>query len=67
MEETRKDIRKFSMGVRDLWHEPEVLYGCKRPAVLSEKFCVSVRDPRCNIKSSAAQKEYTRLRLSRRL
>ena len=44
------------MGVRDLWPEPKVLYGCKRPAVLSGKFCVSVRDPQCNPKSFVAQK-----------
>ena len=56
---THEDIRKFSMGVRDPWREPKVLYGCKRPTVLSEKFCVGVKDPRCNLKSSIAQKEYT--------
>ena len=44
------------MGVRDPWREPKVLYGCKRPAVLSGKFYVGVKDPRCNKKSSVAQK-----------
>ena len=44
------------MGVRDLWREPKVLYERKRPAVLSRKLCVGVRDPRCNPKSSVAQK-----------
>ena len=33
------------MGVKD----PN---GCERPAVLSEKLCMDVRDPRCNPKSS---------------
>ena len=28
--------------------------GCERPAVLSEKFCMGVRDPWCNPKSSIA-------------
>ena len=36
---------------------PKVLYGCERPAMLSEKFCMGVRDPRCNPKSSIAQKK----------
>ena len=44
------------MGVRDPWREPKVMYRCKRPTVLSRKFCVGVRDPRCNPKSSVAQK-----------
>ena len=35
------------MGVRDP-------IGCERPALLSEKLCMSVRDPRCNPKSSIA-------------
>ena len=35
------------MGVRDP-------IGCERPAVLSEKLCMGVRDPRCNSKSSIA-------------
>ena len=55
------------MGVRDPWRGLKVLYGCKRPAVLSEKFCVGVRDLRCNPKRSVAQKGYTRLWLSHRL
>ena len=45
------------MGVRVQWREPKVLYGCKRPAVLSRKFCMGVRDPRCNPKSSVAKKK----------
>ena len=45
------------MGVRDLWIYPKFLYGCERPAVLSEKFCVSVRDSRYKPKSSVAQKK----------
>ena len=44
------------MGVRDPWREPKVLYECKRPAVLSVKFCVGVRDPQCNSKIFVAQK-----------
>ena len=26
-------------------------FGCKRPAVLSEKFCIGVREPQCYPKS----------------
>ena len=33
------------MGVRDPRYYLKVLYGCKRPAVSSEKFCMGVRDP----------------------
>ena len=44
------------MSVRDPWLEPKFLYGCKRLAVLFEKFCVGVRDLRCNPESSIAQK-----------
>ena len=44
------------MGVRDPWHEPKVLYKCKRPATLFGKFYVGVRDLRCNPKSFVAQK-----------
>ena len=35
----------------------KVLYGCERPAVLSEKLCGGVRDPLCKLKSSVAQKK----------
>ena len=35
----------------------KVLYGCERPAVLSEKFYGGVRDPRCKPKSFVAQKK----------
>ena len=35
----------------------KVLYECDRPAVLSEKFCSVVRDPRCKPKSSITQKK----------
>ena len=45
------------MGVRDPWRGPKVLYGCKRPVVLSRRFCVGVRDSRYNPKSSVAQKD----------
>ena len=45
-------VEKFCVGVRDPRHEPKVLYGCDRPAVLSEKFCMGVRDPRCDPGSS---------------
>ena len=31
--------------------------GVRDPAVLSKKFCVGVRDPRCKPKSSVAQKK----------
>ena len=44
VQETRGNIRK-------------VLYGCEIPAVLSEKLCVCVRDPRCKRKSSVAKKK----------
>ena len=37
----------------------KVLYVCKRPAVSSGKFCVSVRDLRCEPKSSVAQRRHT--------
>ena len=47
------------MGVRDLRYYLKVLYGCKRHAVSSEKFCVGVRDPRCEPKSSVAQRRHT--------
>ena len=43
------------MGVRDPRHEPKVLYWCERLAVLSGKFYMGVRDPRCKSKSSVAQ------------
>ena len=49
------------MGVRDLngCKRPVVLsekvfHKCERPAVLYEKFCMGVRDPWCNPKSSIA-------------
>ena len=45
------------MGVRDPRRYPKFQYGCERPAVLSEKFCVGVRDPRYKLKSSVAQKK----------
>ena len=45
-------VEKFYVGERDLWHEPKVLYWCERPVVLSEKFCMGVRDPRCDSGSS---------------
>ena len=32
----------------------KVLHVCERPAVLTRKFCMGVRDPRCNPKSSIA-------------
>ena len=41
-------VEKFCVGVRDLRHEPKALYGCERPAVLSEKLCMGVRDPWCD-------------------
>ena len=41
-------IEKFCVGVRDSRREPKVLYGCKRPAVLSKKFYMGVRDSRCD-------------------
>ena len=44
------------MGVRDPWREPKVLFGYKRPAVLSEKFYMGVKDLWCNSKSFVAQK-----------
>ena len=44
VKETRGNIRK-------------ILYGCRRPAVVSEKFCVGVRDLRHEPKSSVAQKK----------
>ena len=37
----------------------KVLYGCKRPAVSSGKFCVGVRDPRRKPKSYVAQRRHT--------
>ena len=40
------------MGVRDS-------NGCKRLAVLSENFCMGVRDPRREQKSSVAQRKHT--------
>ena len=40
-----------NLGVRDPQRYSKVQYGCKRPVVLSEKFCVGVRDQRCNSKS----------------
>ena len=40
-----------NLGVRYPQIYSKVQYGCKRPAVLSEKFCVGVRDPWCNPKS----------------
>ena len=52
------------MGVRDpngcerpTVLSEKVLHECERPAVLFEKFCMGVRDPRCNPKSSVAQKK----------
>ena len=45
------------MGVRDPQRYPKFLYGCERPAVLSEKFCVGVRNPRYKSKSSVVQKK----------
>ena len=45
------------MSVRDPWRGPKVLYGCKRPAVLSGKFCVGVRDPQCNLKVLLPKKD----------
>ena len=36
--ETRGDIRKSSIGVRDPWRELKVPYGCKRPAVYPESY-----------------------------
>ena len=37
-------VGKFCVGV-ETRREPKVLYGCERPAILSEKFCMGVRDP----------------------
>ena len=45
-------VENFCVGVRDSRREPKVLYGCERPAVLSEKFCMGVRNPRCDSESS---------------
>ena len=39
-------VEKFCVGVRDPQREPKVLYECERPAVLSEKFYMGVRDQR---------------------
>ena len=35
----------------------KVLHECERPAVQYEKFCMGVRDPRCNPKSFVAQEK----------
>ena len=35
----------------------KVLHRCERPAVLSETFCMGVRDPRCDSKSSVAKEK----------
>ena len=43
--------------MRDPRYYPKVLYGCERPVVLSERFCVGVRDPRCKPKSSVTKKK----------
>ena len=45
-------VEKFYVGVRDLRRKPKILYGCERLAVLSEKFCMGVRDPQCDLGSS---------------
>ena len=50
---------KFCMGVRDPRCERKVMYGCKRPAVSSEKLCVGARDSRRELKSSVAQRRHT--------
>ena len=34
-------------------------FGCKRPAVVSEKLCTGVRDPRLEPRSSVAQRIHT--------
>ena len=47
------------MGVRDPRYYLKVLFGCKRLAVSSEKFCVGVRDPRHEPKSFVAQRRHT--------
>ena len=45
-------VEKFCVGVRDLRHEPKVLYGCERLSILSEKFYMGMRDLRCDPGSS---------------
>ena len=47
------------MGVKDPRYYLKVLYGCKRPVVSSEKFCVGARDPWRESKSSIAQRRHT--------
>ena len=45
-------VENLCVSVRDPRRDPKVLHGCERPVVLSEKFCMGVRDLRCDPESS---------------
>ena len=37
----------------------KVLHKCEKPAILSEKFCMGVKDPRCDPKSVLPKRKHT--------